>query len=163
MNGNYDYNESQGQTPRYQTPGFLQQQQGGGGAGAANNMVRALMDGWMRNRQQQGLRPGQWSGPPSGWQPAPREGSPNLFQGPPTTGMGAAPGMAHMGGMPTPPPPMAQPQSSMTPPMPSSPAVPFQGMTGPGLGQGGGNPLSALFSSPPQGGLFGGGGGGLFG
>lgn len=87
------------------------------------------------------------------WQPAPREGSPNLFQG--------APNMGPQSGMPSAPPSSVMPpMGGQTSPMPTSPPppppsisptspVPFQGMGGPGMGAGGNSALSSLMSNPP--------------
>jgi hypothetical protein len=128
---------------------YTQQNQFGGNAGGIAKMVQALMDGWNKNRDAQGIKPGQWSKPQPpmpGWNPAPREGGPDVFQGAPNMGgMGrpdVSPSIAPspMGGQPS----MALPNMTPVPP------VPFQGMGGPGMNFGG-NPMMSLFSQPPQG------------
>ena len=116
--------------------------------GGIARMIQALMSGWNQGREAQGVPYGKWAKPQppmAGWQPAPREGGQDMFQGPPTSGMG-----------PAPIPPMP-PQAGAAPNMAPQSPVPFMGMNGPGLGQGGpmgggGNPWQGLFG---KGGLFG--------
>jgi hypothetical protein len=124
---------------------------GGNNTGMAgiNSMVAALSNIQDRYNRQKAMRPPSQpmvNGQP--WQPAPREGSQDVFQGAPQAGpQSGAPSPMSM-------PPAGLGPQAIAPKMPPAPPVPFMGMNGPGMGMGQDPAMASLMSPVPGGNYF---------